>query len=351
MINISIPRNCAADRRKDPFRIGLERPLFGQLAAQVADLNEAQVNVALEQQSREGGRLGDILLCRGWLNCEQVAEILRLQAEWIASALGDCLEGGSFPYPARLSVCLPAFNEEANIADTLRAACAILPAFVRDFEIVVVDDGSSDRTAAIVSEMAQAEPRIRLVGHEHNRGYGAAVATGLRAASGELIFFMDADGQFSLLDLGQLLVRLQGHDAAVGYRYARADSLRRRLMAWGWNRLVGLVLGVRVHDLDCAFKLFRRLVIDQVVLTATSPAINAEILLQCAQAGLRIAETPVQHYPRYHGVAAGCNLRMITRAFRELPRLFRCRLAVGRREPVRAPIPLLKLRTQAPKVG
>jgi len=322
---------------KDPFQIGLDRPQFGQLAVELDYLDEEALADCLAQQRQHGGRLGEILVRRGLLTPQQVADVLRNQAEWIATALAGQLKGKSFPYPATLSVCLPAYNEQANIRDTLTVACAILPAFVQDFEIVVVDDGCTDQTAALVAELAEDEPRIRLVRHEHNRGYGAAVATGLRAARGDLVFFMDSDGQFSLLDLGQLLVKMQGHEAAIGYRYARADSLRRRLMAWGWNRLVGLVLGVRVRDLDCAFKLFRREVIDGVRLTATSPAINAEILLQCAQAGVRIAQTPVQHYPRYHGEAAGCNLKMITRAFRELPRLFRCRLD-ARRQPA---VPLL----------
>jgi hypothetical protein len=320
-------------RFKDPFQIGLDRPRFGELAVELGHVDQEALADVLAQQRQHGGRLGEILVRRGLLSPEQVTDVLRAQAEWIAAALAGQLKGKRFPYPATLSVCLPAYNEQANIRDTLTAACAILPAFVADFEIVVVDDGCTDQTAAIVTELAQDEPRIRLVRHARNQGYGAAVATGLRAAQGDLVFFMDSDGQFSLLDLGQVLVKLQGQDAVIGYRYARADSPRRRLMAWGWNRLVGLVLGVRVRDLDCAFKLFRREVIDRIRLTATSPAINAEILLQCAQAEVRIAQTPVQHYPRYHGEAAGCNIKMITRAFRELPRLFRCRLEARRPQP------------------
>jgi glycosyltransferase involved in cell wall biosynthesis len=323
--------------KKDPFEVGLERHVFGQLAKQVSGLSDAHLDLCLEQQRLEGGRIGEILLGRDLISRDQLAEVLRRQAHWIATALRGHLAPRSFPYPAFLSVCLPAYNEEANIRDTVMAACAILPEFVQRFEVVVVDDGCKDQTAAIVLALAALDPRIRLVQHEQNRGYGAAVATGLRAARGELVFFMDSDGQFSLLDMGQLLCKLRSNDAVIGYRYARADSLRRKLMAWGWGKLIGVVVGVRVYDLDCAFKLFRRELIDRIRLTTSSPAINAEILLQCRQVGARIAQTPVQHFPRYHGVAAGCGLRMITRAFRELPRLVKARLAGHLPPPAEAP--------------
>jgi glycosyltransferase involved in cell wall biosynthesis len=309
----------------DAFEVTLDRPLFGQLARKTFGLQESELTGALEVQRQQGGRIGDVLVALGLLTREQIAEVLQLQARWVANALREHIAPASFPYPARLSVCLPAYNEELNIRDTVLSACAILPEFVQDFEIVVVDDGSKDQTAAIVAKLAEQDPRVRLVQHETNGGYGAAVATGLRSATGDLVFFMDSDGQFSLLDMGQLLCKLQGHDAAIGYRYARADSARRKLMAWGWGKLVGFVLGVRVKDLDCAFKVFRRDVIERIRLTASSPAINAEILLQCAQMGLKIAQTPVQHYPRYKGVAAGCGPRMILRAFKELPRLWKAR--------------------------
>jgi|GEM_PF-252048 len=308
----------------DACTLAALRPRFGQLAETIAGVTPKQLGECLEEQQRAGGRLGEILLARGHINLEQLARILQHQAHWTAEAVeahtGAPLPGGIF-----LSLCFPAFNEATNIEDTLTAACAILPEFVDQFEVVVVDDGSSDATAEIVERFSRAEPRVRLVQHEHNLGYGGAVTSGLRAGCGNLLAFMDSDGQFSLLDLPQLLIRLSGHDAVIGYRYRRADSSRRLLMAWSWNRLLRASFGVRVRDMDCAFKLFRREVIDQSHLTLTSPGINAQILIQCMLRGWQLCETPVMHYPRYHGVAAGCGWRMIARAFRELPQLWKCR--------------------------
>jgi hypothetical protein len=307
--------------------VGLERPPIGQFLRQMVGLRREPLEAALDRQSREGGRLGEILREQGLITREHIRQALRRQARWLATAMQGDMPSESLPCRTFLSLCLPAYNEEENIEDTLDSVCSILPEFVEHFEVVVVDDGSRDRTAAIVTRYAQSDPRVRLVSHAHNQGYGAAVSTGLRSAQGDLVAFIDSDGQFSMLDLPQLLLPLKDHDVVIGYRYQRADSPRRLLMAWAWNRLLRWLLGVQVRDIDCAFKLFRREVLDRLQLTATSPAINAEILIQCVRAGVRIAETPVLHYPRYRGVAAGCGLKMITRAFRELPHLWRYRFA------------------------
>jgi hypothetical protein len=306
--------------------ISLERPSFGQCARQVLGLQSEELASCLEQQLREGARLGEIFRHRGMATRAQIAAILKLQAQWIATALQPDLKPDGFPYPAYFSLCMPAYNEAANIEDTLDAACAILPEFVQRFEVVVVDDGSRDTTAELVSRYAEHEPRVRLVRHEQNRGYGAAVSTGLRAADGDLVAFTDSDGQFTLLDLPQLLIGLDGCDVVVGYRYQRADNWVRRMNARAWGWLIRTVLGVRVKDLDCAFKLFPRRVIDDLQLTATGAAINAEILVQCVQKGHRIREFPVTHYPRYHGAPTGAALRVIFKAFRELPRLWKYRV-------------------------
>jgi hypothetical protein len=302
--------------------VGSVRPLFGQCARQIAGISAEQLEDCLADQSRTGARLGEILRGKGLLSRAQVGEVLRMQAEWEARRMRP--DG---VYPAFLSVCLPACNEAENMDDLLDAACNILPELVRQFEVVVVDDGSWDQTADKVSEYARSEPRVRLVRHERNRGYGAAVSTALRAARGDLVFFTDADGQFSLLDLAHLLARLDRQDLVIGYRYRRADSWMRSMNAWGWNLLIRVVLGIRVNDLDCAFKLFRREVVEALHLTATGAAINAEILVQCIRRGYRIAEVPVAHYPRAHGRQTGAALRVIARAFRELPQLWKYRTA------------------------
>jgi glycosyl transferase family 2 len=308
--------SLASDLR--PF--GSDRPKFGALVERLGFAHAATIEACLAEQKPGGGRLGQILLRRKLLTRPQLSAVLESQAHWTATAVWQELNV-RLPCPACLSLCLPAYNEQEGIADTVLAALAILPKFVEQCEIVVVDDGSRDQTAARVRELAERDRRVRLISHERNGGYGAAVTSGLRAAKGDLVMFADSDGQFDLLDAASLLGRLRGNDFVIGYRWRRAEAGRRRLNAWAWGRLVQFVLGVKVRDLDCAFKLFRRDVVDRLQLTATGACINAEIMTQCVRAGLRYVETPVNHYPRSAGVATGSNLKVIARAFRELPKL------------------------------
>jgi glycosyltransferase involved in cell wall biosynthesis len=241
------------------------------------------------------------------------------------------------PYPASLSLCLPAFNEEGAIGTVLFSARAILDALFDDFEIVVVDDGSTDRTAEVVLAEVRADKRVRMLRHAQNRGYGSAVTSGLRNARGDLVMFMDSDGQFNLLDLPQFLVHIDRCDWIAGFRQRRAESGLRRLNAWCWSTLVALVLNVSIRDLDCAFKLFHRRVIDSLDLSSTGACINAEILSQCVRNGMRLREVPVSHVPRLHGQQTGASPRVILRAFRELPALmqYRCsRTKVNRYRPL-----------------
>ncbi|HET6880089.1 MAG TPA: glycosyltransferase family 2 protein [Pirellulales bacterium] len=224
-------------------------------------------------------------------------------------------------WPGKFSLCLPAYNEESCITLTLRAAVAALEPLSEMLEIIVVDDGSRDATAQRVEHLAGFDPRIRLVRHYENRGYGAAIRSGLLAATGDLVMFCDSDGQFDFHDAEKLLARLPGHDFVVGYRRCRVESLQRRFNAWAWGRLVRVAYGVETRDLDCAFKLFRREVIDRLRLTASGACINAELMCQCRRAGFRFAEVAVEHYPRVGGRATGSSWRVIARAFRELPRI------------------------------
>jgi glycosyltransferase involved in cell wall biosynthesis len=131
-------------------------------------------------------------------------------------------------------------------------------------EIIVVDDGSSDATAAICDKLKARYPELEVIGHGQNRGYGAALKSGIMAAKHELIFFSDSDRQFDLHELQQLIRWAEDYDTVAGYRAKRRDPLHRRINALGWNVLVRLVLGIKIRDIDCAFKLFRRAVFDQV---------------------------------------------------------------------------------------
>ena len=305
--------------------VELERPRFAQTARQLVPIRSAELEDCLTQQRCSGGRLGEILCEHGLIQRDEIYAVLTKQAEWLANSLRADMQTATLPYPACLSLCLPAYNEEENIEDTVLSACAILPQFVQDFEVVVVDDGSQDKTSDIVCRLAEKDLRVRLERHERNGGYGAAVTTGLRAARGDLVMFTDSDGQFNMLDLAQLLTRVERHDMVVGYRYPRADRWFRKFNAWSWNQLIQLTLGISVTDLDCAFKLFRREVVDRLNLTSTGACISAEIMVQCVRGGVHYAEVPVRHFPRYHGESTGANLKVILRAFRELPTLWRYR--------------------------
>lgn len=217
-----------------------------------------------------------------------------------------------------LSVILPAYNEAQVIASTVSTVREALSTWKMDFEIIVVNDGSADRTEAIIAALAARNPRIRLVTHPVNQGYGAALVSGFTAATKELTFFMDADGQFDIRDLQQFFPFIDEYDAVIGYRLDRQDSWMRKLNAWGWKCLIGWVLGVHVRDVDCAFKLLHTEFLHQHPLETRGAMINAELLYKLTRAGYNYREIGVHHYPRLGGRATGAHLRVIFRAFREL---------------------------------
>lgn len=217
-----------------------------------------------------------------------------------------------------LSFFFPAYNEEANIEKTVRTAQRILPEVAREWEIIPVNDGSRDRTGEIADRLAAEDPHVRPVHHERNQGYGGAVASGFRAARHELVFFTDGDLQFDLREITLLLERRDEGDLVLGFRKNRRDPLHRRLNAWLWGTLVKTLFGFRVRDVDCAFKLVKRKVLDQTELTARGAMISTELLARAHKAGFRFVEVGVTHRPRTAGVQTGANPKVILRAFREL---------------------------------
>ncbi len=219
---------------------------------------------------------------------------------------------------ASLSVVLPIYNEAAVIQVTVERVVRVLDGWVRDFEVILVNDGSTDETGAILAALAVREPRLRLVTHARNQGYGAALVDGFAAASKALLFFMDSDGQFDICDLARLAPFIAEYDAVLGYRLKRQDTWMRKLNAWGWKLLVRLVLGVHVRDIDCAFKLLRTDFLRQHPLETRGAMINAELLYKLRRAGCTWREVGVSHYPRLGGRATGAKLRVIVRAFGEL---------------------------------
>jgi glycosyltransferase involved in cell wall biosynthesis len=223
----------------------------------------------------------------------------------------------------RLCLVFPVFDEEANVGPLLERALQLAPRLAASFEIVVVDDGSRDGSAAVVEAHRRADPRVRLLRHPTHVGYGAALRSGLRAARGELVFFTDADLQFDLAELATLLAHTDSFDIVVGYRAPRRDPWGRRLLAWGWGTLVRVLFDLRVRDIDCAFKLFRRSVVDALAIESIGAFVSTELLLRARRAGFRIREVPVTHHPRAAGRAKGATPRVIARAVLELAQLYR----------------------------
>jgi len=222
-----------------------------------------------------------------------------------------------------LSLVFPAFDEARNLDTLLDRALTIGASLTRDFEIIVVDDGSRDGSAAIVRRRARAQPTIRLLRHAENRGYGAALRAGLREAQGELVFFSDADLQFDLAELSLLLDHARDFDVVAGYRHPRRDPWPRRVLAFGWGSLVRVLFGLPVRDIDCAFKVFRRHVIEAVPLASLGAFVNTELLVRARSAGFRIHQVPVTHRRRRYGRQSGAHPRVILRALLELATLYR----------------------------
>lgn len=238
---------------------------------------------------------------------------------------------GSAPARPRLSVVLPARDEEENVGAVIENVRRRVVGLVSAFEVIVVDDGSEDGTAARVRALAATDPGVRLVSHPRGRGYGAALRSGFAAARYEWIFFSDADGQFPLGELPTALAALRTHDAVIGCRHRRADPLARRLLGRLWSLLARRATGVAARDVNCAFKLFPRSAIARADLRSDGAAISTEILLALSEAGLRIAEIGVAHEPRRAGSQTGARAGVALRAATELLRLARHRR--GRRLP------------------
>ena len=221
-----------------------------------------------------------------------------------------------------LSLVMPAFNEEAAIGRSLEEACAALSRTCDRWELIVADDGSTDRSAAIVASWSRADPRIRLVRLGENVGYSRALVAGLRAANFDAIAYTDADAQFDLNELPSLYAHLGRADMVAGYRRSREDRPARRIASRVFNTLQGWVLGTRTTDVNCALKLFRKHFLDAVEFTSDGFLIDAEFFARAERGGFRWHEVPVTHRPRVHGASSVRASSVIT-SLRELWRLRR----------------------------
>jgi glycosyltransferase involved in cell wall biosynthesis len=264
-----------------------------------------------------------------------------VSAEPIAVALRS---PGSPPRVPRLSYFFPAHNEAANIEALVEEALATLPTLAETFEVIAVDDGSRDATGAIADRLAAAHPGVvRVVHHPTNLGYGEALRSGFRAARYDLVAFTDGDRQFRVADLGRLLARLaepDRPDAVVGYRLHRADPPIRTLYARLYRLANRIWFGLRVRDVDCACKVFRREALADVAVESGGAFFSAELLIKLVARGRRIVEVGVPHHPRRAGSPTGAKPSVIWRAVKDFWSL-RLRLWIDRERALARGRPLL----------
>lgn len=218
--------------------------------------------------------------------------------------------------PGSLSLVLPAHNEEANIKLVVDRALDVLPFYADNFEIIVVNDGSRDKTAAIIDGLGKDHPEVKPQHHLVNRGYGGALTTGFKASTGDFVMFMDADRQFEIADLGLLAPFIGKFDIVAGFRKERNDPLIRRVNAEVFNLVVRALFGVHLHDIDCAFKVFRGCQVRALNLTEPGALINTEMQAKLRRQHATIEQVAVNHYPRVAGAATGGNVRVIFRAMK-----------------------------------
>jgi glycosyltransferase involved in cell wall biosynthesis len=220
--------------------------------------------------------------------------------------------------PASMTFFFPAYNEEGNLVAMVDKALGVLPGFVSEFDIVIVDDGSRDGTEAEGRALEAGHPEVRYVRHPVNRGYGEALRSGFKASRGEVAFYTDGDQQFDLDELHQAWPVLAGADVVAGYRIKRADPLHRLFIAWTYNHLIRVLFSLRMHDVDCAFKLVRREVIEAVDPTSGGAFFSAEFLLRAHHQGFRVVEVGVHHYPRTLGKPKGATPKVILRTVKDM---------------------------------
>lgn len=217
-----------------------------------------------------------------------------------------------------ISIFFPCYNEAENLPKIVNKTVDVFKNITDNYEIIIINDGSNDNTKQTADNLSRQYKNIRIVNHEVNKGYGAALQSGFRNAKNDLIFFSDGDNQFDISEITKLLPLIQENDIVTGYRINRKDNFTRRLNALLWNLLIRLLFKIKIKDLNCAFKLYKREIFSKISPESTGALINTEIFAKAHKLGYKIAEVGVNHYPRTAGNPTGANIKVILKAFYEL---------------------------------
>ena len=236
---------------------------------------------------------------------------------------------------ASLTIFFPCYNDAGTIGSLVAAADTVAAEFTTDYEIIVVDDGSRDSSRDLLAGLQPRYPKLRVVLHDRNRGYGAALRSGFAHATKDLVFYTDGDGQYDVFELRKLLPIVQdGVDVVNGYKIGRADPLHRVIIGTVYLRLMRLLFNFHVRDVDCDFRVIRRAVFDRISLHHTSGVICLELVKKLELAGYRFVEFPVHHYHRQHGRSQFFRFRRLALTAVNIARLW-WELMVRRQTPVR----------------
>lgn len=223
-----------------------------------------------------------------------------------------------------ISVTFPCYNEEANVAQMIEDSLSVLKRIASPYEIVVSNDGSKDRTKEIAESYANTYPDVvRVINQYPNRGYGHALKTGLKNCRYDWVFFTDGDRQFKMDEMEKLAVFFPDYDIVTGFRKNRRDPFMRKVNSAGWNLIGRMFLGVKVKDLNCAFRFYRKTFLDSITIDSDGAMINMEMYAKAHKLGMRIKEVEVTHLPRKFGKQTGANPLVIVRAFKELFQLYK----------------------------
>ncbi|QQG42187.1 MAG: glycosyltransferase family 2 protein [Candidatus Woesebacteria bacterium] len=226
-----------------------------------------------------------------------------------------------------ISVFLPTYNEESNIGLVIVKTTEVLKAVAEKWELLIINDGSTDSTREVALTFSKFDKNIRLVDNEKNMGYGAALASGFYNSKYEWIAFIDSDGQFDLAEIVNFIEKQRNTkaDLVIGYYVSRKVSFGKKITSRMWETLVYLLFGLKVHDIDCGFKLISKKVLDKIskLESERGAFVSSELLIKAKKAGFKIEEVPVTHYPRIKGVGTGRNINVILKSFADLFRLWR----------------------------